>query len=456
MKIRIRLTLLFTLLTATILFFFAFIIYYSTKKDREKEFFELLKKEAITKSNLFLKAKVSSDVLHHIYQNNRQTLNEVEVAVYDHNKTLIYHDAVEIDFVKETEALFDQVQQKGYINFYQDRWQVVGMKYTVDGIDYFVTAAALDEYGYSKINNLLKNIILIYTLSLLLILLSAFFFTNKAINPIKAITSKAKQISASNLDLRIELKSKGDELAELTITINQMLQRLENSFDSQKSFVSNIAHELRTPLAAIITELEMALGKKHSNEEYQELIQFALNDTKRIVRLSNSLLDMAKASYDPSEINFKRIRIDEILLDSVVQVQKNNKEYKVELNFIRIPNEENEVEVNGNEYLLKVAFTNLIENACKYSINSTCEIQIDFDETEVNIDFINEGERIRQEELTMIFQPFYRSAQHKNIQGQGIGLYLVKKIIDLHFGQLAVYTIEENKTFFRVVLKKNN
>ena len=408
MKIRVRLTILFTLLTAAILFFFAFIIYYSAKKDREKEFFELLKKEAITKSNLFLKAKVPSEVLHNIYHNNRQTINEVEVAVYNQNKKLLYHDAVEIDFVKETDELFDEIQQKGFVIFYQDKWQVVGMNYVVDGNHYIVTAAALDEYGYSKMNNLLKNIILIYILSLLLIILSAFFFTNKAINPVKEITNKAKQISASNLDLRIELKSKGDELAELTTTINQMLQRLENSFDAQKNFVSNIAHELRTPLAAIITELEMAVDKEHTNEEYQQLIQFALNDTKRIVRLSNSLLDMAKASYDPSEINFKTIRIDEILLDSVAQIQKSNKEYKVDLNFIRIPEEENEVAVIGNEYLLKVAFTNLIENACKYSIDNSCIVQVDFDDKEVKINFINKGDKIDQEELALIFKPFFR------------------------------------------------
>lgn len=455
MKIKVKLTILFTLLTAAILFFFAFIIYYSAKKDREKEFFELLKKEAITKSNLFLKAKVPSEVLHNIYHNNRQTINEVEVAVYNQNKKLLYHDAVEIDFVKETDELFDEIQQKGFVIFYQDKWQVVGMNYVVEGNHYIVTAAALDEYGYSKMNNLLKNIILIYILSLLLIILSAFFFTNKAINPVKEITNKAKQISASNLDLRIELKSKGDELAELTTTINQMLQRLENSFDAQKNFVSNIAHELRTPLAAIITELEMAVDKEHTNEEYQQLIQFALNDTKRIVRLSNSLLDMAKASYDPSEINFKTIRIDEILLDSVAQIQKNNKEYKVDLNFIRIPEEENEVAVIGNEYLLKVAFTNLIENACKYSINNSCIVQVDFDDKEVKINFINKGDKIDQEDLILIFKPFFRSDKHKNIQGQGIGLPLTKKIVDLHDARLELYSEEGKETIFQIVLKKS-
>ena len=453
MKIRVRLTILFTLLTAAILFLFAFVIYYSAKKDREKEFFELLKKEAVTKSNLFLKAKVSSTVLHSIYRNNRQTINEVEVAIY-HDHQLLYHDAVEIDFVKETDELFAQIQKKGNVFFYQDKWQVIGMSYKVDGTNYIVTAAALDEYGYSKLDNLFRNIVFIYTISLLLIVVSAFFFTNKAINPVKEIINKAKQISASNLDLRIESKSQGDELAELTSTINQMLQRLENSFESQKSFVSNIAHELRTPLAAIVTELEMALHKTHSSKEYQELIQNALNDTKRIVRLSNSLFDMAKASYDPLEIKFKKTRTDEILLDAVSQIQKHNEKYKVNLSFIRIPEEENETVVNGNEYLLKVAFVNLIENACKYSNDQSCIVEIDFDENEVKIKFINKGEGIRQEEMKSIFEPFFRGSQYKSVEGQGIGLPLTKKILDLHQGNIKVRSEKNKETIFEIALKK--
>ncbi len=454
MKIRARLTILFTFLTAAILFIFAIVIYQSAKNDRENEFFELLKKEAETKTNLFLKAKVPAEVLHNIYQNNRQTINEVEVAIYDENDQLLYHDAADSHFVKETTELFNEIKGKGIVVFYQDKWQVIGMRYRIEGKTYLITAAALDEYGYSKLNNLLKSSILIYTLSLLLIVLAAFFYTNKAINPIKVITNRAKQISASNLDLRIEQKSKGDEMAELTITINQMLQRLEDSFESQKSFVSNIAHELRTPLAAIITELEMAMDKPRTNEEYQQLIQSALNDTKRLVRLSNSLLDMAKASYDPSEINFKPVRIDEILLDSAAQVQKGNETYKVDLNFVRIPEEEDDIAVTGNEYLLKVSCINLMENACKYSTNSHCTVQVDFNEKQIEISFSNIGDGINQEDMGLIFKPFYRIDKHKNIQGQGIGLPLTKKIVDLHHGCIEVHSEENMSTIFKIILNK--
>lgn len=126
MKIRTRLIILFTLITAIILGLFATIIYLSAKENREIEFYQLLRKEAITKANLFLNAHVDKKILQDIYHNNRKILNEVEVAIYDTHFDLLYHDAVDIDFVKETKVMIDQIIHKGEIRFYQQGWQVVG------------------------------------------------------------------------------------------------------------------------------------------------------------------------------------------------------------------------------------------------------------------------------------------------------------------------------------------
>lgn len=119
MKIRTRLTLLFTLLTATILLAFAFVIYYSAKESREKEFYSVLRKEAITKANLYFEAKVDAATLQDIYINNRKVLNEVEVAIYDPEFNLLYHDAADIDLVKETPKMVNEIYKKGEKQFFQ-------------------------------------------------------------------------------------------------------------------------------------------------------------------------------------------------------------------------------------------------------------------------------------------------------------------------------------------------
>ncbi len=452
MKIRTRLTILFTLITAIILLLFATVIYFSAKENRETEFYNLLKKEAITKANLFLNANVDKKILQDIYHNNRKILNEVEVAIYDTSFVLLYHDAVDIDFVKETRPMIEEIYQKGEIEFYQERWQVIGLRYEFEGKNFIITAAAYDQYGYNKLNNLLTNSIIVFVASILFILVAGVFFSKKAFKPVSEMIEKAKNISATNLDLRLTNKGSKDELSELANTFNEMLNRLENSFDAQKHFVSNISHELRTPLAAIITELEWSVNKDRSSEEYRIAILNALSDSRKIVRLSNSLLDLAKASYDPSEIAFKSVRIDEVLLDARQQVQQTNPDYKIDIHFENEIENDNQISVSGNEYLLKVAFSNLFENGCKFSDPHKCTVSVSFNSKDIILKFSDDGIGIAEKDVQHIFIPFYRGENKEHAYGHGIGLPLTEKIVLLHKGKIAVTSHVSVGTTFTVEL----
>ncbi|MFH6987842.1 ATP-binding protein [Flavobacterium collinsii] len=450
MKTRTRLTLLFTLVTATILLVFAAIILISAKENREKEFYALLKKEAITKANLFLNAEVDSKTLQDIYKNNRATLNEVEVAIYTPAFQLLYHDAVEIDVVKETKSMINEIARKGEIKFYQKDWQVIGMTYRFQGKEYIITAAAYDGFGYIKFYNLLETCIIVFILSILLLYVAGRFFSKKAFEPIVKMTNKAKTISATNLDLRLDTSKNKDEITELATTFNKMLNRLENSFDSQKQFVSNISHELRTPLSAIIAELELSTHKERNNNEYKMVIQNTLQDAKKLAKLSNSLLDLAKANYDPSEIAFKQLRIDEVLLDARQQVQKSNPDYNITIHFENDFEDDSQISVHGNEYLLKVAFVNLFENGCKFSDDHQSIVSISFLNNKIELHFSDNGIGILPEELEHIFTPFYRGSNKIYADGNGIGLSLTKKIILLHKGNITVTSKKNKGTTFIV------
>lgn len=452
MKIRTRIVFLFTVITAIILSLFATVIYLSAKENRQIEFYNLLQKEAITKANLFLNAHVDKKILQDIYHNNRKILNEVEVAIYDTNFDLIYHDAVDIDFVKETKPMFDEIYKKGEIKFYQQEWQVIGLRYEYEGKKYIVTAAAYDEYGYSKLHNLLNNSIIVFVISILFILIAGIFFSKKAFEPVRAMSEKARNISATNLDLRLSNNANKDELSELADTFNDMLDRLENSFDAQKHFVSNISHELRTPLAAFITELELSMSKDRSVQDYKIAINNALNDSNKLARLCNSLLDLAKASYDPTEIAFKPVRVDELLLDARQQVQKTNPEYKIDIHFEDDFENDNQISINGNEYLLKVAFSNLFENGCKFSTPPRCTVSVLFDSQNIILKFVDLGIGIATEDLQQIFSPFYRGKNKDYTYGHGIGLALTQKIIALHNGKISVISKENKGTTFTLTL----
>jgi len=454
MKIRTKLALLFTLITATLLLSFILIIFYSSKIDREKEFYTVLEKEAITKANIFFNAKIDVETLQNIYKNNRQYINEVEVAIYDTNFNLLYHDAVEIDIVKESKAMIDSINQIDRIRFYQNDWQVVGIKFHYQNKNYIVTAAAVDRYGYNKLDNLLSNSMFSFVIAIIFIYWAGLLFSKRVFQPVKTMVAQVQQISTKHLDLRLAHDNTKDELAELADTFNRMLDRLENSFEAQKDFVSNISHELRTPLSNIITELDWSVAKERSPGEYRSTIQNALQDAQLLARLSASLLDLAKVNYDSSEITFKKTRIDELLLDACRQVQQTDKAYKIALHFEEDIDIEEDIQIYANAYLLQLAFTNLMENACKFSVDHQVTVQISANTERLRINFIDHGVGIPEEDIPHLFHPFFRGLNQQYATGNGIGLSLTKKIITLHRGTISLSSVINVGSIFRIDLPK--
>ncbi|KUF44952.1 histidine kinase [Myroides marinus] len=453
MRIKTRLTLWFTLLVASILLVFAVVVYWSSSKNREVEFFEELEKEAITKAKLYLETEVKSSTLHKIYKYNNEVINEVQVAVYDFDFNLLYHDAEEIDSVKETKEMIDQIVSKGRVHLFQGEWQVIGIVYSSGGKDYVVTAIALDQYGYTKLHNLFLTILILSIVSLIVIFFVGSFFAERVLRPLKLMNEEINNITATNLDLRVSTDSNQDELSRLGNTFNTMLDRLEQSFDSQKQFVSNISHELRTPLAAVIAELELSLAKEQDKDKYVKTIENALGDAKRLVRLSNSLLDFAKASYDPTEIVFKPTRVDEVVLDACQKIQKANAGYTFGFMIDERIDSEELVTVHANPYLLEVAIANLLENACKYSDNHHGTVSISNHHGAVIIEIADQGLGMSAEDLDGIFKPFFRGENGKHFDGNGIGLSLTKKVIDLHKGTITVKSEVNKGTTFTIRLE---
>lgn len=453
MQIRTRVTLLFTSLVAALMLAFALTVYFTSSETREDEYFKRLKQQAVTKANLLFDAKITPEVLQLIYKNAPNALFQEEVAIYDTAFHLLYHDAVGLDKVKETRQMIDNILFRKELQFYVNDLQVVGFVYVHKDNHYVITAASKDEYGLAKLVTLRNTLIIIVLISIVLIFFVGQFLAKKALQPVSSLLSKVKKISATNLDLRVDEGNRKDEIAALAITFNEMLTRLEHSFDAQKNFVSNISHELRTPLTAMLAELQLTAEKDRSNETYKQAINHSIEDTQKLIRLSNSLLNLAKANYDPAEVAFRDLRADELLLDARNDVLHNQSAYKVAILFEQENDNDRYVSVKGNEYLLKLAFINLIENSCKFSADHRSIIYISCNETSVFLRFSDNGIGINPLDLPHLFTPFYRGANKKFAEGNGIGLSLVKKIVDLHDGELSVQSKENAGTDFVITLR---
>jgi len=449
MKTRTKLTLLFTIVTAVLVSLYGIAVYYFSKEAREISFYSELKAEATAKANLFFEGALTEKEMHRLYKSNIQTLTEVQVAIYDSDYHLIYHDDYKVDYVKEDSAMLASIFKRKQVSFFINNLQATGTVYTYQGKKYAVTAAGYDQYGYHSTLNLLSISIFIFVIILVLVYFAGLFLSKKALNPVVEMVKGVKNITAGKLQLRLEYQTEKDEFYELAKNFNLMLERLENSFSSQKNFVSNISHELNTPLATMTAELELALQKTHGTEEYRNIILNTLNDVKNLSKLSASLMNLAKASYDPSEINFEDIRIDEIVLDSYAKILKENPQYSIQINLDHSI-EEQKLIYAGNHYLLLVAFTNLIDNACKYSPDYSCIVSIRIINGFLSVEFINHGSFISEKDYQNIFKPFYRTEEIPHKKGHGIGLYLTKKIIGLHHARLSVVS-KDGITSFQIL-----
>lgn len=452
MKIRTKLTIRYTAVTATVFLLLMGMIWFLSENNRKNVFFRDLKKEGITKANLFLQNKVDAETMQSIYLNNSEFIDEVEVAVYDTDFELLYHDAQEIDRVKETPEMIDRIAEEKSIEFFEGGYQVVGLLYPFDGKDYIITAAAFDGYGYAKLDALRNILLALWMIGLAILAVVGYFLSRGALSPVSHIVRKVEKITASNLDERIPVTNEKDELDELATTFNHTLDRLEQSFDAQKMFVSNVSHELRTPMAALMGGLEVALLKDRSAETYRKTIEEALTDAEKVVKLSEGLLNLARASYQSEQIKMEEVRLDELLLDARELVLKANSSYKVNLIFEQETDDDVMITVSGNAYLLKTAFVNLMENNCKFSPDKTSSVQISFYEEKSILRFSDSGIGIQPEDIEKLFTPFYRGSNRTYAVGNGIGMALVQKIVQLHKGEIRVHSYPSEGTVFVVEL----
>lgn len=235
-----------------------------------------------------------------------------------------------------------------------------------------------------------------------------------------------------------------------------MLNRLQDSFETQRRFVSNASHELSTPLTAISSQLEVSLQKDRDAGAYRHIMESVYQDVRHLSKLTQTLLEFAQASGDPGGLEIQPVRIDEVLLRLPAEMKKSNQDYAVKLSFDNMPPEEEKLIVYGNGELLFTAIKNIVSNACKYSPDHKAMIRLDVKAGAVVIYIEDNGIGIPAEELKYIFQPFYRVDHTSENSGFGLGLSLAHRIIKLHKGAVDVSSETGRGTLFAVTLPTIN
>jgi len=336
-------------------------------------------------------------------------------------------------------SFFDDIITLGNSNYKNGDVFYSGIKYKGVQGNYIVVVSATNDYDSQHLHHLRNIFIIAIPLASLLALVISLFFSKRIFKLIKKITDNVKEISSENMHLRLDkTPSDNDEMGELITTFNNMLDRLETSFETQNNFISNASHELSTPLTAIIGETEVTLSKDRTPKEYTEALHIVLNEAERLEQITKSLLFLAQTGFDGKKQKMEEIRSDELLWDTKKTIDKMNPGNQVQIDLGMIPENPEKLTISGNVQLLHLALANILSNACKYSSNKPVKVSIATTDHEVIIIVKDSGIGIPENELKYIYDPFFRASNTRNFEGYGIGLPLSRNIIRLHKGSLLV------------------
>lgn len=336
------------------------------------------------------------------------------------------------------------IRQSKEANYQKGHYLYKGILYSFQGKDYIVIASAESHFNQKLISHLQRISFIAILVAVAIGILSAYYISKTIFKPISEVTDMAKRISSENLHLRLDDTHYSQELKELVKTFNDMLSRIETSFETQNNFISNASHELRTPLTSIMGTADVTLSRLRTPGEYIETLQIILHETEKLDNKTKALLFLAQTGFNGKAQKFERMRIDQLIWDCIDTIEKLNPEGKVNFDTSLLPENSTRLKIIGNEQLLHLAFTNIISNACKYSDNQVVTVSIGSSDRKVVIVVRDQGIGIPEHELAYIYDPFFRASNTKNYDGYGIGLPLARNIVRLHSGKILV-TAQENK-----------
>ena len=293
----------------------------------------------------------------------------------------------------------------------------------------------------STLENILYILSFILPIILILAVIAGNFLIYKSFSPIENILFELKQINANDLSARLKTTKNEDEINQLINEVNNLLGRLESSFERISQFSSDASHELKTPLTIIRGEIEVTLRKERTTDEYKNALNNSLNELTLIEQTINDLLFLAKNEKDLILDKQENFYFDELIDESINEIKSFAILHQVEINFVL----EDSIEFKGFPNLLKIALKNALKNAIQFSHrNSQVIVKSYINDGIFNISIQDFGIGIPLNEQEKIFEKFYRTdkSRNKNSGGTGLGMSILKKIIDIHKGIIKIKSKE--------------
>lgn len=447
MLIRNRLTINFTLLATAIQITLSVLVIYFYSLYRQEEFYARLTSQARMAGRVLISRRhLHDEFFRKMVRTDLLTIVEEQISIYDDKRQLVFTN----QNLKESNFFENRIPQlatTSLVEFRSGHLESVAIPYRDRGELFYIFAAGYDRIGTTKLRTLQQILVLANLLGFTLIVLAGWYFAGRVLRPISQIVDEVEQITAKHLHKRVNEGNLRDEIAQLAMTFNQMLFRLEDAFVSQRSFVSHASHELRTPLTNILGTLQTSLSYDKNPADWRESMEVSVEELKKVITLTNGLLGLAKVA--DGAVALTPVQLDDCLLMAIGQVQTKYPGRPLPLQFVT--DEEASFSVTGNAVLLTTAFLNILDNACKYS-DEAVSIQLQADDEQVSVTVSDRGRGIADADASHILDPLYRGSNVAGVPGYGIGLAVTQKIIDLHQGTIRIESVVNQGTVVTISL----
>ncbi|MCA9192332.1 MAG: HAMP domain-containing histidine kinase [Planctomycetales bacterium] len=281
-------------------------------------------------------------------------------------------------------------------------------------------------------------------------LTGGYFLSGRILIPIKRINLAAQEITAEQISRRLSGHTRNDELGELSRTLNATFDRLEKSIVAMRRFTSDAAHELRSPVAALRTEAEIALRKPRGVEEYQQVIESTLKEALRLECIVDQLLTLSRHDSGVEVLLDDEVPVGAVVKDVAARLALMAEQKGVQLHVHELP----EAYVPGHDVRLSQLFFNLIDNALKFtSTGGHVWVSGRIQGSQIEIQVSDTGIGMNEEQLSRVFDRFFRAdTARQHFAGTGLGLAICKSIVNAHGGEIRAESKLGNGTSFLVTL----
>lgn len=374
-------------------------------------------------------------------------INDVHAALYESDGSMIYGENPLEKHINDTGFAASRIWS---IKVNGEQYDIYDRQLNIetpDGSTLWIRGILSRTNSVAQLNEMTRISLIAIPVLLLLCLVMAYFLIDKLFAPLRNIEKTAEQISEGyDLKRRIEVKNTQDEVGHLAVMFNGMLDRLERAFNSERQFTSDASHELRTPTAVIMTQAEYTLEKERSVEEYIDAMEVIHKQSHRMNDLLGDMLDYTRMDQKSDRYEMEKLDISRLVTEISDQMTLLG-----EKNIHLTVNVEPWLKVNGNEVLLTRMLQNLISNAYRYGVqDGNIRVKLDKVGEDAELAIIDDGIGISKEDQEKIFDRFFQSDSSRSIQGTGLGLSMVKKIVELHKGEIEVESEEKQGSIFRV------